>query len=174
MARPRKVPELKNFDACQEAMHRLRIATIEQDRLVTSREKGLAFVTERFAEEINAQVNQIADLQLQLQNYYMAHLAEIEKDGKKSVQLTHGLMGRRLGNPTLKLLNKSWTWQSVLVKLRTVFGDRFIRMAEPEPDKPGIKAAGLTPDELKAVGLKIDQAEDFYAEPEKSAPTEAV
>jgi hypothetical protein len=60
----------------------------------------------------------------------------------------------------------------VLVRLREVFGSRFIRKPEPEIDKAAIKKADLDADQLKGCGLKIEQAETFFAEPERTPTTE--
>jgi len=173
MARPRKTSEtLDSIDECQEAMRCLKLAAIEQERLEGARDVKVTRITEEYAPDIAAQVTARANVELALQNYYMAHLAELETDGKKSVQLTHGVMGRRLGTPALRLLNKSWTWESVLARLREVFGARFVRLAEPEVDKPAVKKADLSADQLKAVGLKVEQGENFFAEPDRTATTE--
>ena len=173
MARPRKPKGvLDSIDECQEVMRCLKLAVIQQEHLEGMRDKKIAAITEEYAPGIAVEVGYRADLELQLQNYYMAHLEEVEKDGKKSVQLTHGVIGRRLGNPALKLLNKSWTWESVLAKLRENFGSKFIRKPDPEPDKAAIKKADLPADELKACGLKIQQDEVFYAEPDRTPTTE--
>jgi phage host-nuclease inhibitor protein Gam len=171
MARPRKPNgKLDSIAECEEAMRELRESVIKQERWVAMRDLGIAQITEQYLPGIAAEIALRADLELQLQNYYMAHLDELEVDGKKSVQLTHGVMGRRLGSPALKVLNKSWTWESILTRLREVYGARFIRKPEPEVDKVAIKKANLPADDLKACGLKIQQDEDFYAEPER-APT---
>jgi len=173
MARPRKTSEtLDSIDECQEAMRCLKLAAIEQERLEGARDVKVTRITEEYAADIALQVTARANVELALQNYYMAHLEELEKDGKKSVQLTHGVMGRRLGTPALRLLNKSWTWEVVLARLGEAWGKRFIRMADPEPDKAAIKKADLTADQLKVVGLKIEQGENFYAEPDRTATTE--
>jgi len=173
MARPRKTSEtLDSIEECQEAMRCLKLAAIEQERLEGARDVKVARITEEYARDIALQVTARASVELALQNYYMAHLDELEVDGRRSVQLTHGVMGRRLGTPALKLLNKSWTWESVLARLAEVFGARFVRLAEPEVDKPGIKKADLSAEQLKAVGLKIEQGENFYAEPDRTATTE--
>ena len=175
MGRPRKANgSLASIEECQEAMRLLRLAVIAQERLEGSRDKKVAGIVEAYAPEITARVSARADLGLQLQNYYMAHLEELEQNGKKSVQLTHGVIGRRLGNPAVKLLNKSWTWDSVLAKLLAEFGLQFIRTPAPEVDKAQIKKADLTAEQLKTVGLKIQQDEDFYADPDRTPTTEAV
>jgi len=51
------------------------------------------------------------------------------------------------------------------VRLEDVFGNRFLRQADPEPDKEAIKAADLAPEDLRLCGLKIEQDEVFFAEP---------
>lgn len=173
MARPRKPNgKLESIAECEEAMRCLREAVIKQERWVAMRDLRITQITEEFAPGIAEETFVRADLELQLQNYYMAHLEELEKDGKKSVQLTHGVIGRRLGSPALKVLNKSWTWESILTRLREVYGARFIRKPEPEVDKAAIKKADLSADALKACGLKIEQTESFFAEPERTPTTE--
>ena len=173
MARPRKTSEtLNSIEECQEAMRCLKLAAIEQERLEGARDVKVTRITEEYAPDIAAQVTARANVELALQNYYMAHLAELETDGKKSVQLTHGVMGRRLGNSALKVLNKSWTWESIVTRLREVYGARFIRKPEPEVDKVAIKKADLPAADLAVCGLKMQQDENFYAEPDRTATTE--
>jgi phage host-nuclease inhibitor protein Gam len=170
MGRPRKAKKkLGTLDECQEAMRLLKLSAIEQERLEGARDKAIAGITEKYAGEITAAADAVKDLTLQLQNYYMTHLADLESEGKKSVRLRHGVMGRRLGSPALRLVNKSWSWASALVKLREKWGDRFIRTADPEVKKDEVKKADLEAADLRECGLKIDQDEDFYAEPDRGA-----
>ena len=73
----------------------------------------------------------------------------------------------------MKVLNKSWTWESIVTRLREVYGARFIRKPEPEVDKVAVKKADLPAADLAACGLKMHQDENFYAEPDRT-PTEVV
>ncbi len=174
MARPRKTSRtLASLQDCDDAMCALKIAVLSRGAAEAARDKAVAAITEKYDPEISAQVNLAKDLELQLKNYYMTHLAEVEKDGKKSVALAHGVMGRRKSPGKLQPLNKAWTWEAVLVKLREKYKDKFLRKHEPEPDKEAIKKAELSADDLEACGLKIEANEDFYAEPSRTATTGA-
>jgi hypothetical protein len=98
----------------------------------------------------------------------MGNTKELEKGGKKSFQLTYGIVGRRLGQSALKPLNRAWTWESIAVKLRTLYKSKFFHEpTAPKVDKDLVKA-NLTPDELKECGLKVEQEESFYAETDRA------
>jgi phage host-nuclease inhibitor protein Gam len=164
MARPRKATAtLASLPDCTEAMRKLLIVTTELERTHAERDAAVARLTKTYQPDLNRLNAQKADLELQLQQYYFGHLAEVERDGKKSIELVHGVMGRRLAPSALKLLNKAWTWAAVLVALRQKFGDRFLRKREPEVDKEAVKD-GLPETDLAAFGLKLEQEESFYIE----------
>ena len=54
-----------------------------------------------------------------------------------------------------------------MAKLRDKFGERFLRLREPEVDKDKVKAE-LPDGRLKEFGLKVEQEETFYAEPDRT------
>lgn len=167
VARPKKPSgELGSLAECNEALHELLLVTLQLEGLRADRDRKRAEADAAYEPAIDTATRRAADLEAQLQHYYVTHLPEVEKDGKRSVQLYWGVLGQRLGNPALKLLNKSWTWGAVLVKLRAKFGDRFIRTREPEIDKDLAKAE-LDAAALRDCGLKVDQDEKFYAEPDR-------
>lgn len=172
MARPRKASsELGSVAACNEALHELLLVTLQLEALGTERDRKVAEAFAGYEGAINEALARKVDLETQLRTYYMAHLRECEQDGKRSLALYWGVLGRRMGNPALKLLNKSWTWGAVLVRLRERFGDRFLRLREPEVDKDLVKAE-LDEEKLRDCGMKVEQAETFFAEPDRSKPVE--
>jgi len=65
--------------------------------------RGLNQITPATGKPIDTHKAAIADLTLQLQTFYMANHKELERDGRKSVRLAYGVIGRRLGQPTLKM-----------------------------------------------------------------------
>lgn len=73
----------------------------------------------------------------------------------------------RLGNPTLKTLNKAWTWDRVLETLESMKLTHFIRV-KTEVDKDALKTKA-NPAQLAAVGCRIDQDETFFVEPKDTA-----
>lgn len=88
-----------------------------------------------------------------------------EFKGLKSLDLVHGIIGWRTGQPTLKTLS-GWTWDRVLEKLETIGWFSYIR-SKKEVNKQQILAERETiaPENLRAIGVKIAQSEAFYVEP---------
>lgn len=164
MARPRKATViLASIEECTAAMRKLLLATLDHERATAERDGYMALAMKQYEKRLQTLTEKRQDLDLQLQNYYMTHLGEVERDGKKSVQLQYGVMGRRFGNPSLRLLNKSWTWTAVLVKLREHFGKKFLRLRDPEVDKDKVKTE-LPEEQLGEYGMKLAQAESFYVD----------
>jgi phage host-nuclease inhibitor protein Gam len=92
-------------------------------------------------------------------------------DGNRSLQLKHGRIGWRLGNPSLRLLG-GCTWESVLDRLERRGLTEYIRI-EKEPDKRKILAdAEQLP--LRELGLRIYQRDEFYATPHADPTREAL
>lgn len=169
MARPRKATgTLESLQQCTEALRTMLVATTEIERLQAERDASMARLFKTYERDLARQVEIKSDLELQLQQYYMTHLKEIEKDGKKSIELTYGVMGRRLAPAALKLLNKAWTWTAALVSLRERFGDRYLRKRDPEIDKDLVKAE-IPEADLANYGLQIKQEENFYIELQRPA-----
>jgi phage host-nuclease inhibitor protein Gam len=163
--RPKKASiVLTSMDDCTATMAGLLVAVTELEKLVATRDQAVAAASARYEVDIDSWRAKKADLELALRNYYMAHVEEMEHGGRKSVQLPNGVMGRRLSPPKLTLLNRAWTWAASLVKLRSKYGERFLRTRDPEIDKDLVKAE-LDEAGLKEVGLAIDQDEVFFAEP---------
>jgi phage host-nuclease inhibitor protein Gam len=157
------------MEDCEQAMGLLAAATTSLAVAEGLRDAEVALAREKHAVAISACTEEIKELTAQLQHYYMAHLGEIERDGKKSVELRHGVMGRRMSPPALKLLSKAWTWASAAVRVLDVFGVKYLRVSDPEIDKEAIKQAGIAAEDLRLCGLKITQDEDFFAEPRVEA-----
>lgn len=83
-------------------------------------------------------------------------------DGARSMELTHGRIGWRLGNPSLRLLGGT-TWEQVLERLERRGLHDYIRMVR-EPDKRRMIAdAGQLP--LRELGVRIYQRDEFFAAP---------
>jgi len=89
--------------------------------------------------------------------------------GLKSIEMTHGTVGYRTGQPKLKLL-KGWTWEKVLATLKPLY----VR-TKREPDKEALLAArrDIGAEGFASVGLLVDQDETFFVEP-KREPVQAV
>jgi len=166
--KPQQLAELKSVAECEEAMHRLLEFSTRREELEAERDRLMGDTNRMYAPGIALLAGQAQSLELQLQQYYLAHAAEIEKGGAKILKLAAGVIGMRLTPPSLKLLNKKWTWESVRAALHQVFGEKYDSIKPPELDKRGVKKE-LPLDQLKEYGLKLDQEEIFYAEPLRPA-----
>ena len=164
--------ELADLAACNDAMHELLMYTVQQEAITADRDLAVGKVQAQYEPALDKCRGLIADIRVQLQAYYMGHLAECEADGKRRVQLGYGVMGRRLCPESVRLATKSWTWGAVLDAVREAFGRKFIRQRDPEIDKDEIKAS-FPRERLREFGLKIEQDETFYAEPERLPDVEA-
>ena len=79
----------------------------------------------------------------------------------KSAASALARFGFRAGNPTLKPLNKKWTMESILEKLKAL--GKYTRTVI-EIDKESIHGAKLSDVELAEMGLRIDSGERFFVE----------
>ena len=162
-----QLAELQSLAECEEAMHRLLTHSTKREELEAERDRLIGDTSRMYQPGIELIAGHQQQLELQLQQYYLTHAAEIEKDGAKSLQLASGVMGMRLTPPSLKLLSKKWSWEGVLAGLHAVFGGKFERI-KTELNKQLVKT-DLPADQLKEYGLKLDQDEVFYAEPLRAA-----
>lgn len=95
-----------------------------------------------------------------------AELHKADFGDRRSMALTHGTLGWRLGNPSVKLrarVKAEAALEQVKVRL-----PEFVRTVE-ELDKASLLNAyagkAVTDADLEACGLKIAQTERFYVEP---------
>jgi phage host-nuclease inhibitor protein Gam len=164
---PKKTPIEITRDAAEIAMGALAHATHQRDKLVAQLNDKLTEVRERFEPSIADLTAAIAAHDKTLRDFADTHPEEFDR--AKSLKLVHGVIGYRLGNYALKTV-KGITWARALNLIR----DRmpiYIRTKQ-EVDKEAILAdrQKLTPNELARIGCRIEQAESFFAEPEKDTP----
>jgi phage host-nuclease inhibitor protein Gam len=84
---------------------------------------------------------------------------------KRSIDLVHGTLGFRTGNPALKTI-KGCKWEHVLDMLKCNKLAKYVRTVE-EPNKDALLAdrEAIGAEKLAALGMRVEQAERFYADP---------
>ncbi len=101
-----------------------------------------------------------------------AELNKADFGDRRSMVLTHGTIGWRLGNPAVKLRARVKADQALEQVKRRL--PEYVRRVE-ELDKAALLSAytgkAISAEDLEACGLKITQTERFYCEP-KSEETE--
>lgn len=161
-------PALTSRFAAEAELGALAAATAERDRLVAKLEAELTDVRQRYEEKIDTQQEAIDAATDRLQAWAEANPDEF--GDRKSLDLLHGTVGFRTGNPALKTLS-GWTWDRVKEKL--VGGLAAFVRTKTEPDKEGIHGAyqrgELSDAQLREIGLRIVQDEAFFIEPKTEA-----
>lgn len=133
----------------------------------------ISAIRDKYAPQLDESTKLIDDMLRLCQEYADANPDLIPAD-RKSIELTHAIVGYRTGQPSLKTL-RGWTWDNVLHAMRDVPElKRFIKTKE-EPDKAGmIRDRDQLVDLLPIVGCKIEQTETFYVEPKLEDQTSSV
>lgn len=165
MAR-KKITTLKSFDSVDAALLKLgqRKAFIQQAEGKMNEE--IQTIRDRFEKETNQAQQEVLALEEDLEVFCIQNKEEFET--RRTKEMVHGRVGFRTAPPSVRLLNRKYNWETVLELLKKVrFGRLFLRTVE-QVDKEKILAAHAAKEvddqKLAAVGIKIDQPEDFVYE----------
>ena len=125
----------------------------------------IALIRAKYADELDIQRSRIDSATESLESWAVLHKEECFAQ-KKSLELTHGVIGFRLGTPGVRLLSKVKSDQALAMMKEKL--PAYVRTVE-EVDKAAILAdyAGhaLEAAELRACGMQVTQTEKFYANP---------
>jgi phage host-nuclease inhibitor protein Gam len=139
---------------------------LARDAMVLERDAKLLAIRKQYDDEIGAYEEAIKSGALRAEKFATIHREELF--GKtKSAETGLTVFGFRLGNPTLKLLNKKWNWDQVLERIKAL-GLTSLIVTKEAPDKDAIKAQ-LDDATLASIGTRIDQSETFFIEPKRDA-----
>lgn len=163
---------LRSRAALDQAVDQVSVLTTKIRILEAKRDKRLQAVREEHGAEITAAIEQRDALLTVAEAYVPEHRDEIFADGGKTASTALATFGLRLGQPTLRPINRRWTWAKILDAVKEAYGARFIR-AKEELDKDAIKAQlGDNAGDLAKVGCTIEQTEAFWVEPRETAQAE--
>ncbi len=138
---------------------------INEHRLLNaSMDQEITAVRERYEQGIAAAAKAIDEKTTVLQAWADANPSEFA--GRKSLEMTHAVIGYRTGQPQAKTMS-GWTWDRVLERIKSLppFAG-FLRQKE-EVDKQGLIAAreSMLPEDYRTIGVRIVQDETFFVEP---------
>lgn len=166
-------PVIQSRTQAETALGEIRALTIQRNAANAAREQELQKIDELFRVQIDAATEEIEAHAEQLRVWAEANPGEF--GNRKSVEWTHGTLGWRVGNPTLKT-RPGFTWDRVLEKLRDGGKAlaRFVRVKE-EVDKASLLAEreSLGEEALRSVGVRVVQKEPFFVEPKLDVVPEA-
>lgn len=150
----------------EAAVRELCLASVRLDERLALLNLELAAARERHEADLSA-LTQTVDEQTDLVRAWAdAHPEEFAT--RKSLVMVHGTLGYRTGTPALKPV-KGVTWDRVLALLKMNL-PHYIRIKE-DVDREAILAdrETLGAENLKTLGLRVEQQERFFVEPNKEA-----
>lgn len=150
----------------EHTVRELALASARLDEIQGRMNEELARVRETYEPDIAALRESYDGHEAVALEWAKAHPEEFIP--RKSIVLVHGVIGFRTGQPTLKLL-AGLTWESVIKTLRSSL-PAYVRVKE-EVDKAGLLAARdeVGKERLAAVGLRVEQKEEAYVDPNKES-----
>lgn len=156
------VPAIETVEQLHETVDEIARLEVEKRRLEAERDQAVQSIValhDGRIEEIKKRLKALLSLS---STFAVAHKATIF--GRlKSAFSKLARFGFRDGNPSLCLLNRKHSWESVLAALKESGRTEFIRTVE-EVNKEKLKDAKLSDADLAAVGLRIDQGVKFFVE----------
>jgi phage host-nuclease inhibitor protein Gam len=135
-------------------------------QMITSKmDVEITAIREKYADKLQ----KLQEIKEQSMNVLMAYAQQHPElfAKKKSLEMTHGVIGFRTGTPSLKTL-KGFTWSSVTNLLKE-FLPNYVRIVE-EPAKDKLLADREVEEVSKLfpkVGIRVEQTETFFIEPKK-------
>lgn len=147
---------------------------VELRSLTACQDKELQIVREKYGPAIKSAENRRDALLNAAALYASMHQEEVLEKGNRSGHSEKARFGFRLGQPTLVLLSKKFTWKAVVQAVRDKgeeFAARFLTQPDPKPNKDALKAQ-LTDAELAEIGCRIEQTDAFFVEAKDNSEEE--
>lgn len=154
-------PAIRGWDGADRSLGEIRKLEAKVQEMDAAKLAEVQRVQEKHTAKIQPMLERIGLLAKGLQDFAEFHREDL--GAQKSKKLNHGLVGFRLGHPSLKTLPK-WTWKKVLACVKgSRWADRFVRVKE-EVAKDLLLGSNLDPEEMKALGVRMVQEERFFYE----------
>lgn len=174
----KKVIQGVTREAADNAFATFAKADASINKINATLELTIAKIREKYQTELTA-LTQERDLAFEtLQAFAIENQAELFSK-KKSLDMAHGTIGFRTGNPKLKTL-KGFTWSSALELVRRMMPtyirekveiDKEKLLADRDSDSVVVNTADQPAvsmlEAMKGCGLEVVQDETFYVEPKK-------
>lgn len=157
-------PVIRSRAEADGMLGKIRAQVITRNELANLREAEIQKVDEQYRDDLTRLDRNIEEMTEQLRGWAEANPSEFA--GAKSVAMTHGVIGWRIGNPTLKTL-AGWSWDRMLEKLKSAATYAGFVRTKQEVDKASILAMrdSLLDGDLREMGVKVVQDEAFFVDP---------
>lgn len=141
-------------------------AQSEQQKIEAEMELAMTKVRQKYQDRLAELAEEQKEQFAVLESFALANRDELF-DKKKSLELVHGVIGFRSGNPAVKN-RKRFTWAAITEMLKEFLPD-YVRTKE-EPDKERLLAdreVAEVAEKFEKCGIVIVQDETFFVEPKK-------
>ena len=163
-------PTIITRTRAEEILGDIALLKIEEREQKNALDREITAARERFEAPLATLGKQIEEKTALLERWADQNPEEFPK-GRKSLELTHGTLGWRTGNPKLKLTRGS-SWEAALTIVETISKFAHFLRVKKEVNKEAILAAAsqetISEAELKQIGVKVVQDESFFVEPKIS------
>jgi len=159
----KKAPAIENIEHLEATIDDIARLEVQLRAKEARRDRAIQLVRDEHDGPIEEQKKRLKSLVGLAETYCLARRAEVFPGKAKSASSALARYGFRDGNPTLALLNRKWTWDSVLAAIKTSCILGLIR-TKVEVDKEALKTACLTDAQLAAIGTRLDATERFFVE----------
>lgn len=164
MARGKRKSYLRNLEECNEALRLIGLAEVEAEKIRACCDEKIAAARREMDVAVAPQLAKIDQLSAALEAYYREHIDEVETNGRKSIELSNGKIGRRASSE-LKPLPKT-TWAAVVERLKAAGMEEFIRVKE-SPDREALRAQ-IDAENLHVVGCRLIENDTFWWEADRT------
>lgn len=157
------INESISSEMAEQCMAEYSTAASKLKKIEAEMEIQIVRIREKYQDDIQKLITLMNEKFEVLQTYAQQHPELFQK--RKSIEMTHGIIGYRTGTPKLKLL-KGMTWAKVTDNLKHYLPE-YIRIIE-EPAKDRLladKELPIVQENLPKVGVMVTQDETFYVEP---------
>lgn len=157
--------KIKNFDDADKALFEI----AQHETFIVKKEAAMNEKINKIKEQFEAEVKERKESKDSLINDLMqfALLNKSEFQKQRSRNLQFGKLGFRNAPPKVTQLNRKYTVKTSIELIKKIFSGTYLRKKE-ELDKDRILADYsteiLSDDKLAAIGLKVDQEENFTYE----------
>lgn len=158
-------PILQNDNQMDDAIREWHELDSQVDAIAQAQQEKIDEVKAQFEAQAEPIIARKLRLEKDMEDYALYHKnTKFEK--VRSVKLTYGKYGFRVSTQ-LKYLS-GWTAKKVLAKLKELGRVEFIKTTE-SVKKAEIRQANLPAQVMRGFGCYIDEKDEFYFEPDKSA-----
>lgn len=159
-----KAPVVKSRAEMETLVGEIAELTLTRNKQQTELDEAITALRTKYEESLG-EVNKALDEKTEVARAW-AEGNPSEFRGLKSLEMVHGVVGWRTGNPTLKTLT-GWTWDRVLEKMKALsWGTNYVRVKE-EVNKQALVGDRemIQPAAMREIGVRVVQEEVFFVEP---------